>query len=263
MLSVVVAEDEYIVRNSIVKFINENIDGVSVVASFADGSGVLEYLKEHKADVVLTDVKMFELSGLDVAKYICDNDIKTAVIIISAYRDFSYAKTAIDYKVCSYLLKPVMPDELRKALKKAEQFLAERYSADKDEEVLNVSDDENEQNEKKLGDRESVIMERALKFINENFHKDISLFDVASHVYLSEHYFGSIFKKNKAEGFTKYLNSVRLKEAERLLKTGRYSVKEISKKVGYNNCNYFIKLFKSQNKVTPKQYRFMLKDKNE
>ena len=259
MLSVVVAEDEHLVRNSIVRFINENIDGVSVSASFADGSEVLEYLKNHEADIILTDVKMFEVSGLEVAKYICDNNIKTAVIIISAYRDFSYAKTAIDYQVCSYLLKPVMPSDLREALKKAERFLAERSAAAKEE---NVGDEE-KQEEKSPDNRESIIMERALKFINENFHKDISLSDVASHVYLSEHYFGSIFKRNKAEGFTKYLNSVRLKEAERLLKTGRYSVKEISRRVGYNNCNYFIKLFKSQTKVTPKQYCFMLDNKNE
>lgn len=257
MPSVIVAEDEHLVRNSIVRFINENIDGVSVEASFADGSEVLDYLKNHEVDIILTDVKMFEVSGLEVAKYVCENNIKTAVIIISAYRDFSYAKTAIDYQVCSYLLKPVMPGDLRQALKKAERFLAERAQANKEETLPDATKND----EKKPDDRESVIMERALKYINENFHKDISLSDVASHVYLSEHYFGSIFKRNKAEGFTKYLNSVRLKEAERLLKMGRYSVKEISKRVGYNNCNYFIKLFKSQTKVTPKQYCFMLNNK--
>ena len=252
MLSIVIAEDDRIIRTSIVSFINEHIDNCKVAAFFADGSELLDYIKTHNVDIVITDVCMSSMSGLDVCKYAYENNIRTAFIIISAYREFSYAKQAIDYHACSYMLKPIMPSELRSAIRQAEEYLAglndSAYEAKKN--VHTESNTEVEQTD----DRECVIMERALKYIQNNFNKDISLADVSAHVYLSEHYFGSIFKKNKSEGFVKYLNNLRIDEAKKLLQTGRYSVKEISVKVGFQNCNYFIKLFKSYTGITPKQY---------
>ncbi len=266
MLDIIVADDERAIRNGIVEFINENIEGARVVAFFADGSEVIEYLKKQKADIIIADVRMYEVSGLDVAKYVYEQRIKTAVIIISGYSEFSYAHQAIDYNVCSYLLKPVTPLELRKAIKKASRLLnddsapekssLEKKSVTHKDDLLEVVSNENEQ-------REKLLMEKALDFIDKNYCKDISLSDVAGSVYLSTRYFGSIFKRYKEEGFVQYLNDLRINEAIRLLKTGKYTIKEVSTKVGYNNCTYFIKLFKKYTNVTPKQYCILLDSEKE
>ena len=204
---------------------------------------------------------MHDVSGLEVAKYVYERNLRTAVVIISAYREFDYAQKAIDYHACSYLLKPVMPEELRSAISRAQRFLCEeRRGSNQDTDI--PKDNVNVSNKGEFIEREELLMQRALEYIHKNYHKDISLSDVASYVYLSEHYFGSIFKRNKKEGFVKYLNTLRLNEAIRLLKTGSYSVKEVSTKVGFKNCNYFIKLFKSYTNVTPKQYCISVESKS-
>lgn len=261
MLDIVVAEDDRIIRNGIVEFINEHLDEGRVVAFFTDGSEVIRYLRTHQVDIIITDVQMYETSGLEVAKYVYENNIKTAVIIISAYRDFTYAHQAISYHVCSYLLKPIMPKELREAISRAQKFLnGDNFGKEIDQTLPDVEKTGNDSSVKEERvDRDELLMQRALDFIHKNYSQDISLSDVANYVYLSEHYFGSIFKNNMKEGFVQYLNTVRLDEAIRLLQTGLYSVKEISYKVGYKNCNYFIKLFKAYTGVTPKQYCLMHK----
>lgn len=247
MLKVIIAEDERVVRKNLTEYINDNIEGFTVVASFADGKEAVEYLQRQQVDVVITDVKMHEVSGLDVAKYVYENGLKTAVIIISAYRNFQYAQQSIQYFVCDYLSKPVMPIALRNALQKAKKILSgEVFKAENTQNTVRVQRD--------LKDREATLMEDALDYIQNNFNKDISLGDVARHVYLSEHYFGGIFKKNKPEGFSNYLLAIRMKEALRLLETKRYTINEISNMVGYKNSAYFIKIFKNYTGKTPKQY---------
>ena len=259
MLDIIVAEDDFNIRKGLVDFINNNVDSCRVVESFSNGSEALEYIKKSSVDIIISDVRMPGASGLDIAKYVYENKLDISVIIISAYRDFDYAKKAIDYCVCSYLSKPIMPSELREAIQRAQQVRPYSYvEKAMPEECAEYAGEELKGFEEKQAEKEKVIMERAIAFINENYHNDISLNDVAKYVYLSDHYFGSIFKRNKSEGFVKYLNSVRLKEAIRLLKTQQYTVKEISEKVGYRSSNYFIKQFKAYTNVTPKQYCLLM-----
>lgn len=264
MLDIIVAEDDCNIRKGIVDIINNNIDDCRVVASFSGGTEVLEYIEEHTVDIIISDVRMPGASGLDVAKYVHEKQLKTSVIIISAYRDFDYAKKAIDYRVSSYLPKPIMPSELREAISRAQQEHNRNVNIEDLPPVIEAKDEVESLKsfEEKQTEKEKIIMERAIAFINENYHNDISLSDVAKHVYLSEHYFGSIFKRNKSEGFVRYLNSVRLNEAIRLLKTQQYTVKEISRKVGYTSSNYFIKQFKAYTNVTPKQYCLLMNKDN-
>lgn len=256
MLRVIIAEDERIVRTNIAKFIDAHLDEFTVEAVFSDGREAIEYLATHSIDIVIADIKMPEQSGLDVAKYVYDHALNTAVIIISAYRDFSYAHKAIEYKVCAYLLKPVMTKELRKSLMEAQQFLNKgKLETDTPQPLPIVRLDEN--NAEVTG--EQRMMEKAIDYIQKNYNYDISLHDVAKHVHLSDNYFSSLFKKNQGENFANYLTLLRIKEAIRLLDTGRYTVNEVGLRVGYKNSNYFIKVFKSHTNLTPKQYCVQLK----
>ncbi len=243
MLRVIIAEDEPAIMSNLRDFINTNIDGFTVVKTFDDGEGAIEYIKSNPVDIIMTDVCMPKVSGIEIAKYVYENSLEIAVIFVSAYRDYSYVKQGMDYGVITYIEKPVMPRELRAALDKAKNTVGDISEP----EINEASDNEPVD--------DSRIMEIALLYIQENFKKsDISLYDVSKHVYLSYRYFSGIFTRHMGMGFVKYLNSLRIEEAIRLLKTGKYTVKEISDKVGFRNCNYFIKIFKQSTGVTPKQY---------
>lgn len=242
MLRVIIVEDEPVILTNLREFINSSVEGFTVVKTFDDGEGAVEYIKTNPVDIVLTDVCMPKVTGIEIAKYIYEKALKTVVIFMSAYRDYSYVKQGMDYGIITYIEKPVVPSEIRTALSKAKSAF---YGASipKIEPIPDSSPVD-----------DSKIMELALEYIHENYTKDISLYDVSKHVYLSYRYFSGIFAKHIDVGFVKYISSLRIEEAIKLLKTGKYSVKEISDKVGFRNCNYFIKIFKQSTGVTPKQY---------
>lgn len=115
MYRLIVVDDEQAIRSGMCNYIDWNAMGFQIVADFEDGKETMEYLKEHPVDVVLTDIEMAEVSGLELARYIWENQMPCKVVILSGYREFEYARKAIEYDVEHYILKPIHMDELQKA----------------------------------------------------------------------------------------------------------------------------------------------------
>jgi len=103
--------------------------------------------------------------------------------------------------------------------------------------------------------RNTNLIERAIKFIKENYHRDISLEDVAHHVYLSPCYFSRLFKQVQGENFIDYLTRVRLEVAKDLLLHTDLSITEIAARVGYKDYRYFGQVFKKVEGYTPTIFR--------
>ena len=99
----------------------------------------------------------------------------------------------------------------------------------------------------------------AAEFIKNNYDKDISLEDVAKAVSLSPYYFSKLFKTVTGENFIDYLTRYRMSLAESLLKEGCSNIKEICYKTGYNDPNYFSKLFKKYYNMNPSEYKDSIK----
>lgn len=116
--SLVVADDEVTIRKGICNYIDWETMGFEVIADFEDGKETVEYLQEHSVDVVLTDIRMAEVTGLDVARYVFEHQLPIKVVIISGYKEFEYAKQAIKYDVMDYILKPIHMDELERSFQK-------------------------------------------------------------------------------------------------------------------------------------------------
>ena len=99
------------------------------------------------------------------------------------------------------------------------------------------------------------LLKRVLKFIRENFHKDITLDDMAKQAELSTKYFCSFFHKMTGIPPVKYLLTYRIEHAARVLLSSEKTVTQIAYDCGFNDLSYFIKTFKEIKGVTPKQYR--------
>ena len=112
--SLIIADDVKMMRNSLANIIDWNALGYELRASFSDGAQVLEYLKDNPLDVLLIDIKMIKVSGLDVASFVYEHSLPTKVIILTGYRSFEYAQQAIKYKVENYLLKPLSLPEIKR-----------------------------------------------------------------------------------------------------------------------------------------------------
>lgn len=99
------------------------------------------------------------------------------------------------------------------------------------------------------------LIDKAVRYIEENYHQEIGLEDVAKQVYLSTCYFSRLFKQVKGWSFTEYLTHVRMEEARKLLVNTSYSVAEISMRVGFRDARYFSQVFKKHAGKTPGTYR--------
>ncbi len=104
-------------------------------------------------------------------------------------------------------------------------------------------------------DAETKPIRQAKKYMQDNFHKPLTLEDVSDIAGFNPAYFSTLFKKVTGENFLEYLSSLRMKEAKELLMDSRLSVPDIGEKVGYSDSKYFVKLFKKTTGLTPQEYR--------
>ncbi|MBL1227167.1 response regulator transcription factor [Enterococcus sp. BWR-S5] len=103
--------------------------------------------------------------------------------------------------------------------------------------------------------RYSETVQHAIDIITNDYTEEISLKSAAESLHLSVVYLGQIFKKETELSFNQYLNHVRIKKAQHLLLHTQQTINEISEAIGYNNTNYFSKMFKKLNGITPKEFR--------
>lgn len=122
MYHVLVVDDETLMRTYLASCIPAFTNKFRVSGIAKDGLEAMELLKKQHYDLVITDIQMPEVDGLSLAKYIHENFPSIAVIIISGYNDFEYARKAIKYQVTDYLLKPLVDQTLTDLL----ETIAER-----------------------------------------------------------------------------------------------------------------------------------------
>lgn len=117
MYKVIIVDDEYFAAKLLEKYIADYIGDFFVAEIFQDATEVVQYFAAgNRADVVMTDIRMRKMSGVQLAKYIHTMRIDTEIIFVSAYADFEYAKEAINYNVYGYLLKAIDIDELKQMM---------------------------------------------------------------------------------------------------------------------------------------------------
>lgn len=127
MYRLVVSDDEFNIRQGLTRYIDWAQLGFQVVAQFEDGKEVIEYVEKNSVDVVLTDVMMFQVSGLEVAEWIARHRPAVKVIILSGYKEFDYVRQALIANVYDYILKPVDFAEMEKVFLRLKQDLECNY----------------------------------------------------------------------------------------------------------------------------------------
>jgi two-component system response regulator YesN len=118
MYRIIVADDEEYVRDLLVKRINQSESPFEVIAVASDGQEAFDLVKNRKPDVLITDICMPKVTGLDLIKMVNDLDQSIKTVVISGYDEFSYVKTALTLNVKDYLLKPFSQEELFAVLDK-------------------------------------------------------------------------------------------------------------------------------------------------
>ncbi|MBW7476313.1 response regulator [Paenibacillus oenotherae] len=116
MLSVFLADDEPAILRGLPMLVDWKQLGLQIVGEASNGDDLLQAIMEYDPDIVITDISMPGIDGIEVLKRLKELKKRTKVIFISAYRDFSYAKDALSYGAVDYLIKPVDRNKLESVL---------------------------------------------------------------------------------------------------------------------------------------------------
>ena len=261
-MKVLIADDEKDVRFLVSKYLQEINKDIVIAGYASNGEEALEFCRKYKPDIVISDIRMPYMTGLELLEHIKKIDENILCIFISAYTDFAYVQEAIKNGAGGYLLKPIQKEELaecvakmyglwkKKKREKGKIKLLETELSKLKKEYLNQWTGEKEENQQR-----NLSIARAKQYIEENYQQNISLEEVAGNVFLNKNYLSELFHKEVGCSFSQYLTEVRIEKAKLLLRETHMKVKEIADMTGFDNPSYFIQVLKKTQGCTPNEYR--------
>lgn len=126
--TIILADDEQQILYGMKNGIDWESLGFSVVGTAQNGKEALELIEEYHPDLLISDIKMPFMDGLELSKTIHENYINTKIILFSGWDDFEYARTAISYGVSQYIMKPIDYNEMQKLLTTMHEELEKEYA---------------------------------------------------------------------------------------------------------------------------------------
>lgn len=261
-MRLLIADDEQTIRNGLLSLPWTDI-GIEKVHQAENGLVAKEVLRTEKIDIVISDIKMPGLSGLELAEYIKECSMDTAVIFLTGYSDFEYARTAIRNQVWDYLLKPIRRKDIIETVERVIQALErKRYKAEvvRKYETATGSLDFGEQISWLFQGANRQAME-ILQDMAANYSKEISLNSLAEKYHFSAGYLSRMIKKETGYSFSTILNSIRLTAAVKFLKQDNAKIHFICDLTGFSDQKYFSQVFKKVFGCSPGEFRRQGKEK--
>lgn len=247
MYNVLIVEDNDIILKGLRRMIEGmNINEIDRIFEAPDGRDALRFWKNLKPEIILSDIKMTHMDGLEFISCVRKYDSRTRFIIISGYSDFNYAQKAISYEVSEYLIKPVNREKLKGSLNALISKLKH----------LDASYQRKLHTPREKVNFDNAAIDTIVSYIYEHYRDNISLNMAANIVYMNPNYFSTLFKKVTGMNFIKYIQKVRTEKAKELLVQLDLKVYDVSKFVGFSNEKYFFKVFKEFEGITPSDYRY-------
>lgn len=244
MYKVIVVEDEILLCENLVKKINDLNENFQVIAAAEDGESALNLIEKHLPHLVITDIKMPIMDGLELCKELHSFYPSIQLLIVSGYNEFELAQRAIEYGVKGFLLKPVTTQKLEAAIRKIKILL------DSQKEEVSAFSSENTKIMSKV-----QIADCVEQYLKANFSKQISLGDISEKMGFSADYLSHLYKKEKNLSPIKYLTMLRINHAKHLLLNyPELDIETVGQMSGYPDPVYFSKAFKKHTGVYPSQF---------
>lgn len=232
-----VADDELYMLEAMEKLFDWEKMGCQLIFKARNGQELLDRMKTETPDIVITDVRMPMVSGIDVSKYIYEKELPTKVIILSAYEEFEYAREAIQYDVCGYIVKTSVIEMLPEVLKKTIKKLPKPVVQIREEERNHSSD----------------ILERLKKYIRLHYMEKLTLEQISNDIHANGSYLSRLYKVKTGQNLFDAINKMKLEKAKEYMAKG-HKIYEAAQMVGFDDVSYFSRVFKKYEGCSPREY---------
>ena len=261
MIRLLIADDEKLEREALAELVQRRFEREVVLEVAENGRKAADTAVLWGADLLLMDIEMPGMSGLDAARAVLAQRPSCRVIFVTAYSLFQYAHEAVHLGACDYLLKPVDPDELEASVRRAmrqietERKLEELAAARPQPEQTETEEEAEDAPEEGENSQTALVMAHVRRYLEDNYMFDLSLDSVGEILHISPAYLSAQFKKYQKMNFLDCLTELRINAAKELLADPFRSSAEVASMVGYEDASYFARAFKKRTGMTPTQYR--------
>ena len=256
MLKVLIVEDEAIIRKGLIHPFDWLSMECTVAGEAGNGKEGLQRILELRPDLVITDIKMPYLNGIEMVEQAL-KIYPFHSIILTSYSEFDYAKRAISLKISEYLLKPVDEAKLREIIEhvkreiRQDQVYSEIIKKTKDADDIRLIElDVYLTAEKKL----NFFVGETIKRIKNDYRQKLSIESIADELGVSPSYLSRKLKKATSQTFLDILNKYRIQKAAELLATGKDRIYEIANMTGFKEYKHFCNVFKKYTGSSPSDF---------
>jgi two-component system, response regulator YesN len=250
MMKVVIIDDNPLVLESLSKTIPWSDIGCTLIATAQDGESGIQTVLHEKPDILIADIRMPGLDGLEMTRYLKkEMPVLPLVIFITAYAEFEYAKSALTLGAFNYIMKPIDNDELTCTLTAAVEKLRKEGSGSSNAECPpDLPADIR-------WEACSPMIRKELKYLVEHMTERISIAIVSEHVGLSPNYLSTLTHKETGMRFSDLISAIKVKQAMKLLSDPTIKIYEVGLMLGYEEYTYFYYLFRRVTGLSPKEFR--------
>lgn len=266
MFSLIIADDEEIIRQGL-QTIRWDKRDIELLGVGTNGNETIDLVRELQPDIVLTDIRMPGLDGIELTRLIKAEFPHTKVVFLTAYDDFDYARSALQLGVTDFILKPANEAEIMSVMEKAvHEIEAEMERDHREHRLVSLL------KEYRLSLRKQIAPElerpvsdhvkQAIAFIERRYMDDLSIATIADHVHLNPVYLSRLFKKETGETILDILTRTRMQRAYEWMGDVNLKLYEIAEQVGVPDARYFGQLFKKCFGITPSALRQQLRQED-
>lgn len=240
MYSLVIVDDERELLEGLSQFFPWESIGFSVVGTFGDGRAAISFCRKRDVDVVLTDIRMPFMGGLELIKEMSLFPRPPLFCVMSAYSEFDYARQAIQLGVQDYLVKPAGFAEIKATFEKIRAVL--------DGTAIPAPSASVSEAENPLIAQTYAIVEKRLS--------TCTLQNIAGELEVSASYLSRLFKDETGKKFHEYLLTQKMEAAKRMLsRKVEYKNREIARALGYQDTQNFCRCFRNYWGKSPQKFR--------
>lgn len=249
MYTVYLVDDEQWLLESLCKSIEWSKYNATVVGKTTKSLVAFEEIQAIQPDIIISDVRMPKMNGLELMAKLKARFCKSAFIILSGYAEFEYVQQALHHEAVSYCLKPFEESTMIEALKKAQAICSKQELVD----ALQGGSEEQKESA-------NQTFQKICTYIKHNFTTTMTLQEIAEKFFLNPSYLSNLFKKELGLNYSTYLATIRIDYACELLKNTQLSINQVADQIGFKNYFYFARVFKKYKNMTPSQYRDSIED---
>jgi len=238
----ILVDDEHFVIKSLESLLEYEKLGFEIVGRAQDGEEALALIQNAKPDLVITDIRMPMMSGIELMERSAEMGASALFIVLTGYADFSYAQKAIKAGAIEYCLKPFDKKEIGNAVMNSISKIDKHRSY---LESLPPIDDLK---------YESTV-NKVKKYMDEHYAEDVSLSMLSAKFSFNPSYLSNKFRRETGMSITDYLIKSRVQKACNLLAASSLTIVEIARVVGFEDYHYFARVFKKIVNITATEYR--------